>query len=378
MSRREIRQFEIQSIYSDIYFMITVYPTHEGISILAKDITEYKNAEKRLFEQAVMLANINDAVIGTDVNYLINYWSKSAEKMYGYTADEMIGQYSGVLKPEFLGLTNENAVEQLENTGKLNVELVHTRKDGSKIIVDSANQTLYDDYNNPYGMIGINRDITRRKGAEEQIKFSLEEKEILLKEIHHRVKNNLQIIASLLHLQERTVDSDMAAILKESEGRVRSMASIHENLYQSPTFNDINFKQYTEKLLYDILYTYGIPKNNIITKLDIQEINLNIETAIPLGLIINELLTNIVKYAFPDMNGTITLELKSKNDKLELIIGDNGIGLPKDFDIETSETLGLQLVNNLINQLDGELDIDIDNGTEFKILFEELKYKTRI
>jgi two-component sensor histidine kinase len=206
----------------------------------------------------------------------------------------------------------------------------------------------------------------------------LEEKEILLKEIHHRVKNNLQIIASLLHLQESTVDSDVAAILKESEGRVRSMASIHENLYQSPTFNDINFKQYIEKLLYDRLYTYGIPKDTIRTKLDIKEINLNIETAIPLGLIINELVTNIVKYAFPHKNGTITIKLKSQNEKLELIIADNGIGLPKDIDIENSETLGLQLVNNLINQLDGELEIDITNGTEFKILFEELKYKTRI
>jgi PAS domain S-box-containing protein len=378
MNRREIRQFETQSIYSDIYFMVSVYPTQEGISILAKDVTEYKNAEKRLAEQAVMLANINDAVIGTDVNYLINYWSKSAEKMYGYTEDEIIGRYSEVLKPEFLGLTENEAREQLDNTGKLNVELIHTTKDGRRIIVDSANQTLYNDYGNPYGMIGINRDITERKNAEEQIKFSLEEKEILLKEIHHRVKNNLQIIASLLHLQESTVDSDVAAILKESEGRVRSMASIHENLYQSPTFNDINFKQYIEKLLYDRLYTYGIPKDTIRTKLDIKEINLNIETAIPLGLIINELVTNIVKYAFPHKNETITIKLKSQNEKLELIIADNGIGLPKDIDIENSETLGLQLVNNLINQLDGELEIDITNGTEFKILFEELKYKTRI
>jgi len=112
--------------------------------------------------------------------------------------------------------------------------------------------------------------------------------------------------------------------------------------------------------------------------LDIKEINLNIETAIPLGLIINELVTNIVKYAFPHKNETITIKLKSQNEKLELIIADNGIGLPKDIDIENSETLGLQLVNNLINQLDGELEIDITNGTEFKILFEELKYKTRI
>ena len=171
-------------------------------------------------------------------------------------------------------------------------------KDGKRIIVDSANQTLYNEYGNRYGMIGINRDITERKNAENQIKSSLNEKEVLIREIHHRVKNNLQIIASLLHLQENTVNNDVAAVLRESEGRVRSMASIHENLYQSPTFNDINIKTYIEKLVYDILYTYGIPKGNIKTKLDIQEIKLNIDTSIPLGLIINELFTNIVKYAF--------------------------------------------------------------------------------
>ncbi|MGB9201864.1 PAS domain S-box protein [Methanobacterium sp.] len=378
MNKREIKQFEIQSPYSNIYFMVSVYPTHEGISILAKDISEYKNAEKKLSEQSVMLANINDAVIGTDVNYHINYWSKAAEKMYGYTEEEMMGQYSGVLRPEFLGLTNNEAREQLESTGNLNVELIHTTKDGKRIIVDSANQTLYNEYGNRYGMIGINRDITERKNAENQIKSSLNEKEVLIREIHHRVKNNLQIIASLLHLQESTVNNDVAAVLRESEGRVRSMASIHENLYQSPTFNDINIKTYIEKLVYDILYTYGIPKGNIKTNLDIQEIKLNIDTSIPLGLVINELVTNIVKYAFKDMKGTITIKLKSYSRGMELIIADDGIGLPEDIDIENSETLGLQLIHSLINQLDGKLEIDTTNGTEFKIRFNELKYKKRI
>ena len=126
--------------------MVTVYPTYEGISILAKDIIERKNAEKKMAEQAVMLANINDAVIGTDVNYLINYWSKSAEKMYGYTEDEIIGQYSGVLNPKFLGLTQNEAREQLESNGKLNIELIHTTKDGRRIIVESSNQTLHDEF----------------------------------------------------------------------------------------------------------------------------------------------------------------------------------------------------------------------------------------
>ena len=210
-----------------------------------------------------------------------------------------------------------------------------------------------------------------------RIQLSLNEKEILIREIHHRVKNNLQIITSLLHLQEDTVNEEVAAVLRDIEGRVMSMAIIHENLYQSPHFNDINLKLYIEKLLYDILYIYRIPKGTIKTNLDIQEIRLNLDTAIPLGLIINELITNIVKYAFIDFNGIITIKLEPYLDVLELTIADNGRGLPKNIDIEHSETLGLQLVNNLINQIEGKLKININNGTEYKILFNQVKYKNR-
>ena len=151
-------------------------------------------------------------------------------------------------------------------------------------------------------------DITERKNAETEIKNSLNEKEVLLREINHRVKNNLQIIASLLHLQADSIDDKrIADILKESETRVKSMAIVHEKLYQSPNFNDINFKQYLEKLVYDILYTYGIKIGPIKVQMEIEDINLNIDTAIPLGLIINELITNTIKYAFPKSEGTITI-----------------------------------------------------------------------
>jgi PAS domain S-box-containing protein len=215
--------------------------------------------------------------------------------------------------------------------------------------------------------------------AEEQMKSSLREKEVLLREIHHRVKNNLQIIASLLHLQEGSVDEkEVADVLKESESRVKSMVMVHEKLYESPNFTDINFKEYIEKLVYDILYTYGIKIGIIKVQLDIEDTNLNIDTAIPLGLIINELITNTVKYAFPQNEGTITLKLKSLPENMEITIADNGIGLPKDFDLENPETLGLQLVQSLVNQLEGKLKLNNDNGTEFKITFKELKYKKRL
>jgi two-component sensor histidine kinase len=221
-----------------------------------------------------------------------------------------------------------------------------------------------------------------RNISEEQIKRSLEEKEIMLREIHHRVKNNLQIISSLLHLQELSADEEeVINVLRECEGRVKTMAMVHEKLYESPSFNDIIFKDFVEKLVYNILYSYGIPEGIVNTNLIIEDINLNTDTAIPLGLIVNELVTNSVKYAFPNSKGTITIKLRSIHDKMEVSIADNGIGLPEGIDldnIDNLENLGLRLVKNLVIQLDGDLKLNRKDGTEFKFTFKEVKYKKRI
>jgi two-component sensor histidine kinase len=215
--------------------------------------------------------------------------------------------------------------------------------------------------------------------VENEIMESLQEKEVLLREIHHRVKNNMQIISSLLNLQIQHVkDEEAENVLKESQGRVKSMAMIHEKLYQSDSFSKINFKNYAERLVRDIFFSYGIKSHSIVPVLDIEDIKIGIDTAIPLGLIINELVTNSVKYAFSEYKGTIKIEFKSSADGLELIVADDGIGLPKDFNFENTKTLGLQLVNSLVKQIDGKIKLDISNGTEFKITFKELKYKERI
>lgn len=214
---------------------------------------------------------------------------------------------------------------------------------------------------------------------EKELKNSLAEKEVLLREIHHRVKNNMQIISSLLNLQIQYEDLDeTVGVLKESQGRVKSMAIIHEKLYQSSNLTYINFKEYVEKLIMDIFYSYGIKIGTIESVLNIEDIHLNIDTAIPIGLIINELVTNSVKYAFPKCKGKISLKLISNQDHLELTIKDNGIGIPEGIDVENSKTLGLQLIQNLVNQLEGKLEMHSKNGTEFKITFKEAKYKERI
>lgn len=220
----------------------------------------------------------------------------------------------------------------------------------------------------------------QNKRTEQEIKESLKDKELLLREVHHRVKNNMQIISSLLNLQMQQVNEEKAEnVLKESQGRVKSMSMVHENLYQSPSFTKIDFKDYIEKLVTDIFYSYGIPScSNIKIKMDIDDIQIGIDTAIPCGLIINELVTNSVKYAFPEGEGTLNIELKTHSDFIELVIADNGIGLPDDIDFRNTDSLGLQLVNNLVGQIEGEITLDQSQGTEFKITFKELKYKKRL
>jgi two-component sensor histidine kinase len=192
----------------------------------------------------------------------------------------------------------------------------------------------------------------------------------------------MQIINSLLSLQSQHVEGEETLdVLKESQGRVRSMAMIHEKLYQSPNLTKIDFKDYVEKLAKNLIYTYQVQKLNIEQVFEVKDMEMNIDTAIPCGLIINELVTNSLKYAFPpseSINGIIKIELNQIEEQFKLVISDNGVGLPPDIQPEDTETLGLQLVNSLVDQLDGTLDIDRSQRTKFTILFKELTYKERI
>lgn len=211
-------------------------------------------------------------------------------------------------------------------------------------------------------------DISELKNAEDEIKKSLQEKEVLLREINHRVKNNLQIITSLLHLQESSAaDEDPVDVLKKTQGRVKSMAMVQEKLSQSPSLSKINLKNYVEKLVNDILNSYG-KSETIKTNLFIEKLDVSIDTAIPVGLIINELVTNTVKYAFKHYQGTINLKITSKYDLdkfIEIHIADDGIGIPENIDPENSDSLGLQLVNSLVNQLEGKMKYNRGKGTEY-------------
>jgi PAS domain S-box-containing protein len=224
------------------------------------------------------------------------------------------------------------------------------------------------------------QDITHRKQAEterqeyiEALRVSLREKEVLLKEVHHRVKNNLQIICSLLDLQSQNLtDQKTLDVFRNSYNRVRSMAIIHEKLYQSTSLEKIDFVDYVETLTYYLFQSYSTSSDFIKININLEPIFLNLDTAIPCGLIINELLSNALKHAFPQLNeGCIELNFKSDtSQKFILIVKDNGIGFANDFDIQKNSNLGLQLVKLLTQQLEGDLEFNQSQGSEFKIKFE--------
>jgi len=211
---------------------------------------------------------------------------------------------------------------------------------------------------------------------------SLQEKELLLREIHHRVKNNLQVISSLLSLQSRTSKDEQAIeMAKESQNRIKVMALIHEKLYRSKDFANVEFNDYIKNLVNDLFASYRVSASRISLKLEIEDLSLGIDTAIPTGLIINELVTNCLKYAFSkDSDGEIRISLRSLDDgQNELIVRDNGVGIPDALDIKNAESLGLRMITNLTERsLHGKVSINRDNGTEFRIIFREKEYKDRL
>jgi two-component sensor histidine kinase len=222
------------------------------------------------------------------------------------------------------------------------------------------------------GYIGTCLDITEQITAEDRIRASLEEKEVLLKEIHHRVKNNLQVISSLLSLQAgSSQDPETLRLLRESHTRVKSIALIHEKLYQSPNLTQVDIQHYIRSLTEYLCTSYGLDPEKIRLRLDLEQAYLGIGTAIPCGLIINELVSNALKHAFPgDREGEIYVGLHRKGDgEYALVVKDNGIGLPEDLDFPHANTLGMELVGSLVEQLDGRACWSTCSGTNVCISF---------
>ena len=252
------------------------------------------------------------------------------------------------------------------------LEIVFVTKDKKHILVE-GNVNTKKENGIIVGSRGIFRNITEKKLVQDKIKKSLVEKEVLLKEIHHRVKNNLQIISSLLSLQANQIQNEHAKEkYQESIGRIKSMSIIHELLYKSKNLATINIRDYLQELVSYISKTYNLSgQARVELVFDINEEGIDINKAIPCGIIINELLSNAFKYAFPgDRKGKITIEFARTGTKhYKLKVSDDGVGLLKKINLENPETLGLQLINSLVEQLDGKVKVNYEKGTSFTIVF---------
>ena len=292
-------------------------------------------------------------------------------RLFGYCRDELIGRTARELEL-WAHIEDRSRVFQLLHQQKFiyNLEVQFRIKSGE--IRDGVASFEIIELNGETCILGQVHDITKYKRAEETIKASLQEKEVLLKEIHHRVKNNLQVISSLLDLQSLHIkEPKMLEVFRDSCNRVKSMALVHENLYQSKNYAKVNFREYIKTLIMNLFQVYGVKGDHITVEQEIDVVALNIDTAIPCGLIINELVSNALKHAFPNKNqGTISIIFKvEENEHYTLIVRDNGIGLPRSFNVNSLNTLGLQLVDILTNQLEGTIKIDYRIGTEFRIKF---------
>jgi len=354
------------------------------------DITDLVNTQKALEESEEKFRQIAENI--EEVMYIIDpkmskilYISPSYEKIWGCRRDELYYEPKSWLE----AIHSDDRKKAINHIFTANQEVISRddpgieyriiRPDGSIRWIWGRAFPVLNDEGEVYRIAGIALDITDRKLAEEEVKYSLKEKELLLREIHHRVKNNMQIIISLLSLQTQHVDdNETLGILTESQNRVKSMAMIHEKLYESTDLTHINFRCYLEKLVSDLFYSYQVEIGTIKPIIKTRDLDMGLDTAIPCGLIINELVTNSLKYAFPDgRKGTITVEFDKYDDEFFLKVSDDGIGM-NDLKHDSLETLGLQLVESLVNQLDGIISSDTNHGTEFIITFKELIYKDRI
>lgn len=227
----------------------------------------------------------------------------------------------------------------------------------------------------------LQQGVAEREQAETQIKTSLQEKELLLREIHHRIKNNLMVVSSLLEFQTDTVNDPQALqSLADSQHRIDAMALIHEKLYRADSLSRIDLGDYLQALAEELYQAYNVSGDHIHFSCELASVPVNIETAHPCGLLVNELLSNAFKHAFPEQrSGTVTLRLQPhETGELILTVSDDGIGLPDDMDVTRTQSLGMYLVNTLSRQLKGKLAIETQAGTTVRLCFRELKYQQRV
>ena len=344
---------------------------------LLAEINERKLAVEAFQQSEIQYHNtldsIPDWIYVVDRNFrivILNSSLKDGNTGHGLPVD-VIGQYIGDVYP-FLTSTTFEELQQVFDRGVMLVTEQKMTIDNQDVYVEIRKIPIYRDHE-VIQVMTILRDRSKEKEVEELKQKNAEQKEIMLREIHHRVKNNLAIVISLLNLQLRNnSDKELHRIISDIEMRIRSMALIHEHLYRSENLDRIPLATYLYSLATILIGTFSGRRVQLVTSLD--EVEVSIETALPIGLIANELLTNSLKYAFPrSKEGEIHIRLcKEDDDRLSLVIKDNGVGLPVSFSMENEGSLGMFIVKLLVEQLGGEIEFSREGGTSFVIHFRDL------
>ena len=368
--------------FDDSTYQVTIMPMWKnnreisGQIIIVTDITaigenlKLGNSRDSYYRQ--LFDDSKDAIAILDKNERILDINESFEKMFGYQKSEITGKTIDALivPPRLIEETADMALI-IEHGETAQFESFRKTKTGDEIelLITGSKITTH---SGETGYCRVYSDISVKKKEEERMKTSLLEKELLLKEIHHRVKNNLQIISSLLLMQARSLkDKEATDILLESQNRIKSIALIHEKMYQTVNLSRVDFDMYLKTLIPHLTKSFKINSERIEISVNAQNVFLSSDTAIPCALIINELVTYSLKYSFPfDRKGKIDIELKyHNNNKLTLRVKDNGVGVKQNPRLSDNKSIGLQLIGVLVKQLDGKMDISNGDGTEYKINF---------
>lgn len=344
---------------------------NEELEQISKASLESHSKYKSLFEMS------DDALLVIE-HYNFIDCNNAVVKMLGYkTKEKFLNTHPSALSPEKQpdGKSSFLKAQDMMNlalkNGSNHFEWIHTRANGENFPVEVWLSKV--EFEGRTLINTIWRDLTEKKKAEQLILKNIEEKEILLKEIHHRVKNNLQIIMSLLNLQANTVENNgVKSILLQSKSRVESMCKVHEMLYSSKNYSRIDYHDYLKSLIETLIHNTFSGSKKIDLKINVNRIALNINTSIPLGLLINELVTNSLKYAFLNADsGEISIEITPKNHHYELIYNDNGSGYSADINFENTSTLGFQLITSLTEQLNGTIQREfVPQGTSYRLFFK--------
>jgi len=347
------------------------------VTFTALDITERKRAEERLRQsEAKFFSAFHISPDSVNINRLEDGLFLDVNEGFctitGYQPEEVIGRTSQELGIWVNREGWERLVAEINRCGCVtDLEAEFRRKDGS-VLTGQMSARVIEIEGEPC-IVNIVRDVTEKRRGDELMRASLEEKTVLLQEVHHRVKNNLQIISSLLELQSGLiVDEHFRRYVLDSQNRIMAMALVHEKLYQSERFASINFGDYIDDLAHSLFAGHVKDSNLIQIRVDAGDFSLGIDEAIPCGLIVNELVSNSLKHAFPDgRSGEVTVLCHAGDDgRIALTVADTGIGLPPGLDLGIAETLGLQLVTMLVKQLNGTVEMNSgQSGTEFGITF---------